>query len=434
MRTLSTALLTATAISMAQGASADCVSTNTPPQDGDLVRCSGSDTDGFNQDDLGTGNLDQIELRVRNGAVVTNADTGDRTIELDDDAEIINRGTISSVDADAIEFDNDGFLRNLGLIDGGDEAIQTGANATIINGAAGTILAVDKGIVTDDEPASAGAGLTLINRGLIETVDEAVEATDDVLIENRGVGRITSIEDDAIQFGTGVVINDRNAEISSTGGDGIDIDAGAILNRGLIETTASGEAGVDIDEGDGDVDIINSGTIAGAFGILTDTGNTGTQTVVNSGTISAFEAQALFLGDGEDSLVLERGSTILGDADFGDGDDTLTVLSRQLTFAPNTLFDGGDGFDTVELLGFRPGALTTAVYEAGVFTFGLTGGAADWTFQLTNWESFTFRNGQTVSAEVLADRLAPIPLPAGGVLLLSGLGLLALRHRRRAKA
>ena len=58
------------------------------------------------------------------------------------------------------------------------------------------------------------------------------------------------------------------------------------------------------------------------------------------------------------------------------------------------MFDGGDGFDTVELLGFRPGALTTAVYEAGVFTFGLTRGAADWTIQLTNWESFVFRNGQ----------------------------------------
>ena len=88
---------------------------------------------------------------------------------------------------------------------------------------------------------------------------------------------------------------------------------------GLIETTASGEAGVDIDEGDGDVDILNSGTISGAFGILTDAGNTGAQTVVNSGTISAFEAQALYLGDGADSLILRRGSEILGDADFGDG-------------------------------------------------------------------------------------------------------------------
>ena len=29
------------------------------------------------------------------------------------------------------------FLRNLGLIDGGDEAIQTGENATIINEARG---------------------------------------------------------------------------------------------------------------------------------------------------------------------------------------------------------------------------------------------------------------------------------------------------------
>ena len=58
-----------------------------------LVRCSGNDTDGFNQDLLGTGNLDEIDLRIRNGAVVTNADdTGERTIELDDDAEIVNRG------------------------------------------------------------------------------------------------------------------------------------------------------------------------------------------------------------------------------------------------------------------------------------------------------------------------------------------------------
>ena len=432
MRVLSTALLAATAISIAHGASADCVSTNSPSQDGDVVRCSGLDTDGFNQEVLGTGNLDEIDLRVRNGAVVTNADDTDaRTIELDDDAEIVNRGTILSEDADAIEFDNDGFLRNLGLISGGDEAIQTGADATIINGATGTIQAADKGIVTDDEPVGAGDGLTLINRGLIETVDEAVEATDDVQIENRGFGRITSIEDDAVQFGTGLVINGRNAEISSTGGDAIDIDAGIIENRGLIETTASGEAGVDIDAGPGDVDIINSGTIAGAFGILTDDANTGAQTVVNSGTISAFEAQALYLGEGEDSLVLRRGSEILGDADFGAGNDTLAVLSRQLTFSPNALLDGGEGFDTVELLGFRRGALTTAVYEAGVFTFGLTRGAFDWTVQLTNWESFSFRNGDTVSAADLADQLAPIPLPAGGALLLSGLGVLAIARRRR---
>ena len=38
-------------------------------------------------------------------------------------------------------------------------------------------------------PPAPATGLTLINRGLIETVDEAVEATDDVQIENRGFGQ-----------------------------------------------------------------------------------------------------------------------------------------------------------------------------------------------------------------------------------------------------
>lgn len=425
MRFMVRGLISVVALCAAQSAAAQCVSTSDPTDDGDDVVCTGVDTDGLNQEVIGNGNLDEIELSIRSGALLNNADdTSERTVELDDEVTIINRGTIRSESSDAIELDEEGTIRNIGTIDGGDEAIQIGVDGTIINTASGTILADDKGITTDED------GLTVINRGLIDTVDESIEGGDDALIENRGFGVIDSEEDDAIQIGEGEIFNARNAVITSEGGDGIDIDAGVVINRGLIETTATGEAGIDVDGGPGDLEIVNSGTIAGAFGILTDDANTGEQVVFNSGTISAFDGAALYLGDGDDSLLMQRGSEIIGDADFGSGDDVLAFLSADVSFSSGALFDGGDDFDSV-LFDFRPNRFTTAIYDHGVFTFGINDGAFDWTVSLTNWESFTFRNGLTVSADELASRLAPVPLPAGGLLLLSGLGLLALRRRAR---
>ncbi len=60
----------------------------------------------------------------------------------------------------------------------------------------------------------------------------------------------------------------------------------------------------------------------GAIGIRTLNGNT---TIVNAGLVQSGIGSAIAMGNGNDSLILQTGSTIIGSADGGAGGNTVTL-------------------------------------------------------------------------------------------------------------
>ncbi len=214
----------------------------------------------------------------------------------DHDADVRNRGTISS-DSRAVNIDGSGVeLRNAGTIQGtGDQrngtvyADGTAENYSIINGRRGVI---------DAGEGNNGSAISL------QTGDEngdVVEAS----LSNRGQ-----------------IIGRGDAEEGNTVGDGVRLfsaveDAtfqGNIDNRGVIAASEDSAA---------------------AVGIRIEDGVTLDGTITNRGTISATEV-AIDASDAGGSVTVENRGTIEGQVILSDGDDS---------------FDGSRSRDGVEVTG-----------------------------------------------------------------------------------
>jgi hypothetical protein len=277
------------------------------PVNGDVVVCSGTGS-GIRNNALDgatitveegsqiSGGADQgflfdDDVQFTNGGSVTS--TGDHAVQGDNDVTVINNGTISGGD-DGVNIDDDGRIENSGTISGGDDGVQVESNGTVINRASGIITATDEGVNANQPNA------VIENHGIIEAGDDAVNAGTNATITNSG--RITSTGDQ----------------------DGIDLDDGSVTNSGLIESLGN-EDGIDFDPSTEASRVTNSGTIRGAIAINTDPSDTGSQTVVNSGVLIGRSGIALNLGDGDDTVILNRGSKMTGAIEMGGGADTLEV-------------------------------------------------------------------------------------------------------------
>ena len=371
---------------------------------GGVVTCTGTDADGYRNDAAG------LTVTVVDGAVVENA--GGDAIRVDGaGASVENAGRIEAT-AD------------------GDEAVQGVDGLTVDNAETGVIRAVDKGIQAND-------GLTVNNAGLIASDGEGIGGGDDAFMLNGPTATITANED-AVQVGEDALIANLGT-IESTGddGDGIDVDSGVIDNQGTITTAAAGGAGIGVDAAVGDLTIQNDGAIRGGTGILVETGtpddaaNVRSQIVINSGIIEGRQGVALNLGAGDDVLTVVEGGTILGDVILGEGDDTLILVDLFGGEGPLAgLFAGGSEFDTAVFAGLNSTDVDFVSFVDLVLTLTVNGPATapidPFDLRLTEFESFQFVD---VTAS-LDDLVAPIPLPAGGVLLMGALGLLGFARRR----
>ena len=417
---------------------------------------------------------DAIKLKDSDNAVENSGtiDGGDEAIVLGEDGTVDNftGGVIKAQDQGIVgenedDSDADGItVNNAGLIMTEDRAINVGSGAGLKVVNSGTIMAGDEGIqggdfvevensgsITAKEKGidANGTGLILTNEptgSITSTANEGVEAGDDAIILN--AGEIKAF-DDAIQVGeNATIVNDGLIENTQTAQDliddpsleaqdAIDIDSGFISNASTGRIISTVDAAIDFDPTTDASVIDNAGVIKGTIAVNTakaegsDPADEGQQTINNSGLLEGTSGLALDLGLGDDTLNMMMGGTMMGRADFGAGLDSLifdTNYVFDMDFAGGALLDGGDDFDTVFFDNLLFSDLTIK---------GLTGDTVEflvfdtYELNLTSWESFSFSD----DTRVAFDQLAPVPLPAGAVLLGSGIAAMAVaRRRQRTKA
>ena len=409
-----------------------------------VYTCTGADTNGLRDNDPG------VAVTVNSGATVSN--TADEAIRVrGTGAIVINNGLIGGTTANIEGIDG---RTNLTVINNGTiSTVNRGIDTRGFDGLTltntGTIRSVNKAVragFSDDVATSGqfGDNNTVLNSGLIESLtNEGIEGADNNKVTNTATGVIAAL-DDAVQIDdNAVILND--GLIENRGGaldeaqDAIDIDSGYVRNgaTGIIRSTF-GDA-IDFDQGDADATIDNYGLITGQIAILVEKGgsvdpaNIKAQTVNNRGTIIGTSGTALDLGAGDDVLNQYAGATIIGGADFGEDADIVNIIGALTgTLGQGGLFDGNRGIDLLSFDSYRFADIVSVMFGAdNAYSVTLDNGAGALSLVLRSWDNFQFKDGRYSEAQVTA--LAPIPLPAAGLMLLGGLGLLAGVRRRRTR-
>ena len=170
---LTAAMLILSAWFFAQAAWADCAVTGATPQGGEVVTCTGSDTDGYD----GTGNRDTLTVAV--GANVDRLAGGD-TVNMNggNDEVTVNGGSVNS-DTDCFE-GNDGadqLIMNSGTLTCDSDGIKGVGGADRIEFHGGSITVGADGLEGD-----AGDDVIIMTGGTITLqtgADSAIEADED---------------------------------------------------------------------------------------------------------------------------------------------------------------------------------------------------------------------------------------------------------------
>jgi hypothetical protein len=296
-----------------------------------------------------------------------------------------NTGTING--GQVVVFENHGKIigdatsadsAGVGFFRGGDPAVfQTGSflNTGTISGARNGVDAsggfgsfTNSGTISSVLNQAVGIGGAVgsfTNSGNISSIQGDAIGFDDTVGTFTNSGILTSEQRGGIYF-NGAVTNFTNAGTIDSYRNGVTFNDGvtAGINTGtIISRAATGEIGVRID-GPGSA-FTNRGTIEGASGVAY-VNSTGSNTLVNSGTIRGTIDSAIWFNNGDDLLRLETGSQIFGDIGFNGGDDTVDVSG----FSGNTLLRVYDLENVIpgnKLVHFdQPNDLLAVVEPAGV--------------------------------------------------------------------
>src|SRR5712671_1124372 len=303
---------------------------------------------------------------------------------------ISHNGTPTSTGNDAIDFQSNagGVVNNFagGTIDGARHAI-TGDQPITVNNAGLIIGHSGSGINLD----TAGTTTTTVNNSgtIIGTTVDGVQGSGDaidvdglVLVNNHGlikaVGTTTTgSTSEGVTVGGGTINNYADGTIISSQ-NAIDVDAGSNLDGSPIPAFAP-------------TTIYNEGLIEGDGGVAISIFDTFADTITNKGTIIG----SISSGGGDDVLNIYTGSSISGVSDGGDGTDTVDLLGVGTGILSSTInfeilsVQGGDwsvvdaetfsGGTTISIgaalqlgTGGIAGALAADVVDNGLFTFDRT--------------------------------------------------------------
>ncbi|EPR3268462.1 autotransporter outer membrane beta-barrel domain-containing protein, partial [Enterobacter hormaechei] len=245
------------------------------------------------------------------------------------DAEyVINKDvTISSADSEAA-VSVTGFTINNITNEGNISGRETGLD---INTAAQRV------VVNNEE----GAAITSKSATAISI--ESMQGE----ISNRG--NITAFED-------GIFVSENSSAVSISnsttgvikGKTGLNALAGvAINNAGTITGTAND--GIALSEGN--TKVINTGNVQGAQYGFNVTNNAKVD-ITNSGTISGDTAAVMFASNKNNTLVLDTGSTLIGDViSTNSTGNTLTLIGTGTEDSNFVGLNEGDGFASIKMMG-----------------------------------------------------------------------------------
>ncbi|WP_321901430.1 autotransporter domain-containing protein [Paraburkholderia tropica] len=320
---------------------------------------------------------------------------------------IVNNGTISAADDDAIQMqysDNSVKLSNYGKIisynasEGGAQAIDfnaitTGTNS-VYNGAGALIQAYEADAVRPGVNGTIDNAGTIYSYNAAATIDDGSDGIDaqtntGVVVTNEATGLIEGARHGITGGNTDVttsgaytlsVTNAKGGVIQGDDGSGINIDGFnanevvTVKNDGTITgngRTADGD-GVDVD---GIVNITNTGTIQSlhANGDTSEGVTVGGGTIINSGTIAGYNSATNGI-DGSANAGLGRGVTLAGlDKDPTTGDP----IATQGIYADTVIDNSG------------------LIYGQSAGAIAVTGAANAFTVSITNEAAGTLESGGT---------------------------------------
>ena len=306
---------------------------------------------------------------------------------------ITNYGTVAAFGSfgTAILLNGGGSLTNgasgssAALIDGGANGVQagfnnvfnSGSNAVVAGGMAaivnyGRILAT-AGTFGNAVALMGGGSVTNAAGGLIHGIQEGVQLGTNNGTVGAGIGTVNNLGTilGTGTFGAGINLADGGLVTNGAAGSGAALIAGqetgiqlgfgnstsfggsgTVVNFGVIEATGTGFApGVNL-TGGGFVDNAGSlATISGSTGVQLNNG-----TLDNFGTIVGSGGNAVVLGPGSSTLIVEPGAVFNGSVGGFNSADTIDFAQR-----------------TVTSVGFAGGTLTAFNNGSVVSTLGLSG-------------------------------------------------------------
>ena len=269
---------------------------------------------------------------------------------------VTNGGTIAvSGGGYGVHLAGGGAVTNSGSVTGGEDGV-------LIEGAPGRINNTGAISARVDDGAALFAGGTITNSatGSIEGLAGPVAAgvfiqggsgnlQNDGIVKGNNFGAFLA-EGGSVTNGAG----DASANISGGSVGGSETSFGlfvasnpaTVTNYGTIDGAGAAESvGAELDQG-GNVTNNSGGTISGTgFGVFIESNSASSATVTNAGAVSGAIASVEFAGTGANTLTLQTGSTLTGDAIGSTAGGATNALMLQGSGTANNNFDNFNTLD-----------------------------------------------------------------------------------------